>query len=610
MVPPAPRPPWPWLKLLALAGSVLVLAALALRYWRQGPDLVVDFEHELYVPWRMTQGAVLYRDLFWTMGPVSPVYHAALFRFLGVGVDRLLWSNLVIIVGVAGLLYALLTRLASWRLGVLAVQAFLCLFAFAQYQAITNYNFMTPYRQEMTHGLALCLLGLVAADRALTTGRRRWLVVEGLAMGLVALMKAEIGLPLVAALVVGHASATRSWAAARRTAGWWLLAGGSVIAGFWLLWVAPLGAGGALAAIFSNWRWSFDRSLTVGFPFYRTVMGLDDWPGGLGAIAQAAGNLGAGLALALGLDYLAARFSPRVQQGLAVLAVIIAALVASTVDIAHWARAGRALPLAGLVVLALVAIRAWRQRTWRLAPDQALLAATAIFATLLAAKMGLRAWIGHIGFVLALPAFMLLLWLVAHALPSWWQTRGGRAWVYRGLLAGVLLAGTFTHLRQTDLIAAHKTTAVGSGADRFYVGPVLDAHSELFRQAMVYAQQQLPAGSSVLALPCGCMLNYLGRFPNPTPYYLLTGWELRALGGQQRVLATIQRTPPDYILLMNWDLSDTGLRDFAAPGGGDQIVAWLQQEYRPLQQFTLGQPGTPGFFFIQFWQRPPAGHRD
>ena len=53
-------------RLARYGGPVLIaLAAAAMLLWTWGtwPDILVDFGRELYMPWQITKGQVLYRDL-------------------------------------------------------------------------------------------------------------------------------------------------------------------------------------------------------------------------------------------------------------------------------------------------------------------------------------------------------------------------------------------------------------------------------------------------------------------------------------------------------------------------------------------------------------------
>ena len=78
--------------LLRILGPLLVAAAgAACLYWSwdYGPDSLIDFGRELYIPWRLASGDTLYRDLVYLNGPLSPYWNALLFQLFGVGLRTL-----------------------------------------------------------------------------------------------------------------------------------------------------------------------------------------------------------------------------------------------------------------------------------------------------------------------------------------------------------------------------------------------------------------------------------------------------------------------------------------------------------------------------------------
>ena len=57
------------------AGPLILLAAtIAMLWWTwfKWPDPVVDFGRELYTAWQISEGKVLYRDIAYFNGPLSP----------------------------------------------------------------------------------------------------------------------------------------------------------------------------------------------------------------------------------------------------------------------------------------------------------------------------------------------------------------------------------------------------------------------------------------------------------------------------------------------------------------------------------------------------------
>ena len=140
-----------------------------------------------------------------------------------------------------------------------------------------NYNFLTPYSHEITHGLALSLAALLAFA-AIPSGRRRALALSGFCLGLVFLTKVEIFLALAAALGLGvllaRGASPRPFGSALRDLA--SLAGFAMIpvavAFLALLWALPLDL--ATGALLDPWR-SVLRSDVTSLEFYRWVRGTD-----------------------------------------------------------------------------------------------------------------------------------------------------------------------------------------------------------------------------------------------------------------------------------------------------------------------------------------------
>ena len=83
-----------------LAIGALGLAMLAWS-WGTWPNPYVDFGRELYVPWRLAEGDVLYRDIAWFNGPLSAYWNALLFQSFGTSLRVLVFANLLAVVALA-----------------------------------------------------------------------------------------------------------------------------------------------------------------------------------------------------------------------------------------------------------------------------------------------------------------------------------------------------------------------------------------------------------------------------------------------------------------------------------------------------------------------------
>src|SRR5580765_6874620 len=114
-----------------LLGFAVALAML-LWTWGTWPDVLVDFGGELYVPWRLAQGDVLYRDVAYFTGPLSPYLDALWFRLFGASLMTLALANVVLIAAITALLFRVLEKAADLASAAGATIVFLVLFAFAQ----------------------------------------------------------------------------------------------------------------------------------------------------------------------------------------------------------------------------------------------------------------------------------------------------------------------------------------------------------------------------------------------------------------------------------------------------------------------------------------------
>ena len=93
------------------------LVLLGLLLFARNPagwmEPLVDFGRELYVPWQLTQGKVLFRDIAYLDGPLSPYVNALWFSLLPVSIRTLEVANLAVVATVSWLIFALLGRLGS-----------------------------------------------------------------------------------------------------------------------------------------------------------------------------------------------------------------------------------------------------------------------------------------------------------------------------------------------------------------------------------------------------------------------------------------------------------------------------------------------------------------
>lgn len=584
--PGAMRAALPHATLLALA-----FAGLMAWTWGTWPDPMVDFGRELYVPWRMSEGAALQRDLAWFNGPLSPHVNAALFRTFGAGLSTLVWANALVFALSLALLHQILRACASAWAATFACLVVMATCGFGQQVGIGNYNQLCPYSHEATHGLCLALASLALLTSWKGRGSISLVLAAGFCTGLAFLTKPE---PFVAAFVgSGVALVALSWSArfrlARAGAAFALGLVTAVLLG-WTLQVPELGSDLAWRSTLGAWP-DLANGEVAKLPFYKAGMGTDAPGRNVLRLTLVALGLGGALLPGFALARFAAkRLGERATA--AVGALVTAGIVAACWKFVPWPEIARPWPLfaALATALALLATRAHRGLArWPL------LAGFAALSLALLAKILLNARLGQYGFTLALPATALLCAALWSWIPGWLERRGGSAVALRASGIVVASAIALACLATTHKLHARKDVQLGTGPDRIRT----DVRGRVMNAALEWlARQPAPEGRplTLAVLPEGVTLNYLARATNPTPYVNFMPPEL-ILFGEERIVASFRAAPPDVVFLTHKSTAEYGVPWFGRDYG-QKLFGWLTSEYRPVALFgdpPLGLllPGEP-----------------
>jgi hypothetical protein len=604
--------------------GLVVAAAFALfafLSWRKWPDILVDFGQELYIPWRLTRGEVLYRELAFVGGPLSLYVHALLFQVFGVSLTTVIGANLSVLSAITVMVSWLFRRFGTrWSATIVAV-FFLAVFAFGQSGVIGNYNYVCPYRHEMTHGLALGLAEVICLIRFRESGRLRWLLASGLLLGLVILTKVEMalaaclatgaGLLLIARgdWLPGEASGTSERGASRspgasllEPADRWnpesrrklgnlarasiLLATAAVIpiAIASAALARPLGWITSWRGIFSTYALALKPAGSAQSRFYRAVAGWDD-PVGNAATMILFAALVAG---ALFGSYLIERALGR-RKWSRIWGVLLgvaacwggmyfipknSALAGSLAF--NWDELSCAFPL----LLSGVTIMLLRKELVRPSVSSFSLCLVAVYALGLLPKIVLRTWWSHYGFVLTMPTALVLVHIAIYSLPNWIAAKTGSAACFRGVLIGLVAACTLVRLSDWARIYQFKTQPVVAGPDRFFVDPVPvhDERTAPTLRALAFLQRSMHDDETLVVFPNGTMLNYLLRKRNPTPYQIFSPFEFDIFGDDV-VESAVIRSAPDWVVIVTMDESLFGRGNFGDPQYGARIARMLDQQY-------------------------------
>lgn len=595
-----------WLGPLAIGVAFVGLARWS---WGKWPDVLIDFGNQLYVPWQLAEGKVLYADIAYKEGPLSMYVLALLFRLFGVSLRTLVWANLTLLAALCALVYGLFARACDRFTATLVCLVFLGVFAFSQYVGTANYNFVCPYTHEQTHGILLAVAMLVALERSLAGRRAGWCALAGACLGLVALTKIELFVPTTAVAALGLALLVAT-APVRRARSVAAFVGAALAppALALVLLRAQMPAPQALDALLQNWRF-LDESVFSN-RFYQLGFGFDDTTGNF--LSSVRGFLGivavAGVAGAASWLLPPGRWGRvgALPAGLGLLAALV-----WLADAVPWQTAVRALPwtsAAACVGLAVACRRGGEADDRTRAAPLLSLWLWSVLAVLLLAKMVLNARVSHYGFTLAMPATLLLVAGLVWGIPGWLGARGRDGTLARALLTACVLAGVVQHLRWSNDIYAEKTFAVGLGADAFLtLGPRFDPRGHDMAIAAEHLHALMPVGATLLVLPEGTMLNYWLRRTNATRHTAFTPPALEFFGGEERILADLGKHPPDYIALVHRDTAEWGFDYFGTdPGYGWLIMEWVRQAYEAIERIGA-EPFREDRFGIALMRRRTPG---
>lgn len=204
-------PPVSWNLTIACALATLVMLWVLRLYltWAEWGNLTIDSGHEMYVPAVLSEGKMLYRDIWFMYGPVAPYFNSYLFRVFGVQLNVLYWAGSLSALGSAIFLYLAGLRLSSWMAGwaagaVVLIQAF----------QPSLFCFPLPYSFNAVYGCLTACIFVWLFCNASSSGSWGWIFAAGLAAANALLLKLEFGTACYTTLMILIAARgfqQRSW---------------------------------------------------------------------------------------------------------------------------------------------------------------------------------------------------------------------------------------------------------------------------------------------------------------------------------------------------------------------------------------------------------------
>ena len=595
-----------WIDTVWITGLALLLCGLT---WKKWPHALIDFGRELYTPWRLSNGSVLYRDVEAIFGPLSQYVNATWFRIAGTSLTSLCILNLVLLIGLTLMMHAIFRRIAGRATAGLTSACFLTVFAFAQYNLVGNNNFIAPYSHEATHGVILAVAMIYCLTRFAENPLRRWIALAGLCAGATLLTKPEIALAACGTAFAGFIAiaTTRHSHGMKLSRPIGLFAASAIVplVGFFAYFRQHTSNAEAIEYVGGAFRFLLTEGITSS-AFYKSVTGFDrPWAN----IAKMALVLFGALAvfgtLMAATGYVFASTpensgSSRAKPAIAVIAFL------PGLQLVPWFDLARPLPIfcAAISVIVIRHILGNRREWTAMHRDFPLLLWTC-FATLMLTKIALRTTVAHYGFYLAMPATLLAIAALRSLIPGVLSgvRKRGSGQIMRPAITALTIAGILVLSGRSYSIYSMKTLTVGTGADQFIS---FDAETELVgtgvADALRLIDADVPDDATLVVLPEGIMLNYLSRRRSTVPYINFMPPELMAFG-EPAIIAALQSSPPDYIVVAHKDAAEYGVGDFGSdPRNGQQLMGWVNRNYRR-NRTVLNEPFTSDRFGMVILRR-------
>ncbi len=537
------------------ATAAVAAAAAGLFFLSRGKwsEAIIDSGREWIVPDALARGELLYRDVVYWFGPLTPYIQAAFFRAFGSSFSTLVLAGSVAAAAVLAALHFALRRVTVRSEAALVTALAVPVLVFMP-------NAGGPllgmgYRIWHAATFALLAIALATARRRVGPGRA---VLAGALCGLAGLCRTEWGaiglVAILAALVVGRApNRVRTGALA---AGAWAVVFGGALGGFVL-------AAGARAVLHDG------HVLLTGLPdetrtFLVRFSGVGNWRFGVLEMLYSAGFW---LGLALAARAVALWREPGAPRRLVSMAVCVAALGA--LALAGGATGGAILYSgAPLVCAGAVAVGLSLRRGRRAAA----LVAFGVFGFLASGRRLFH--IGDSGYVGPPMLFSLV---CAAGLAQFLVLRQRRREPRRRVRVAFLwttasLIG-FAFLSRALDYADDKRVAVAGTQGMITARPELAARlSEVVRQLGTQAE----AGGLVV-FPEGEILNALTGRPNPIRHKLYIPGYLTD-SNEAEVIAELERSPPPAIVIVYRPTSEYGPGLFGVDYGR-ALMKWIEERY-------------------------------
>ncbi len=542
---------WPQI-ILSLVGFFL----FAQSYKKWG-DLIIDLGHNLYIPGRLLNGDLLYRDIIYNFGPVTPyVLTAAVWLF---GNKLITFEAVGILVGIAVLTALFMSgSLLGGKLTAFLSALLFLVFSFFSHSA-WGANFVLPFTFAATLSTAFSCWSFYFLLKYLYKSARTKDLWIGTALMYAAIFtKIEVGAAIFGVFIL--ASLLHRLPLSKILS--ILLVGSVLCCLFLLLFSYPGGHGHSL---FAENIGRFMNNEKAKF-FYAKVSGFDAITDNLSRQFISLAKIAIFLLLAIiaggGIGNHTITTSSSSTKYIAFFSFIVLIILWGYFTIFS------AIPIISIIVIGYFIIQKPRDPI-------ILISSFVLFSSLRILLNYYPAWYG---FYLIVPAYLF----IAYNLANWTP----RHFLYKKslllmllLLAAIMLRYEIWMRHVYGAMTSELHTVKGEMRD-FPTG-----RAEAISAFLDYMHNDKPHHEiSAVVFPEGITLNYFTDIKNPLAYYNFIPPEIASINEEQRILSELKAMHPEYIIMANRDMSEFGYKGFGVDYA-IEIKKWINQNYFIVRKF-------------------------
>ena len=596
---------------IVLLLAILVMATIS---WGKWMDIIVDFSLQVYAPWQLSQGQILYKDIVYIYGPLSAHIHSLLFMVFGPGISVLAWFNIGLIIILTTIIHHLFRNLFNPLTGFLVALSFIVVFAFGNYLQVSNYNFVCAYEYTLPHGIFLSFVAIHQFVHYLRNPQSRTLFWIGLLSGLILLTKPEVFLAEITAIGLGLLLSFQFQQTSLKSKLSKILIFfsaffiPSLIFVFYFSFHMPIEQ--ALKNPFSHLYYIFNSEIKS-LPYFKGITGFGLLWTNLRNLAIV---LASYLVIYTVLIFLNKRMVLRFGNTRTLYWICFSGFLTLLIlfkNYIFWMDLMRPLPLILIVYIGILVYR-WffHPQTPHDKKRQLSIFVLSIFSLALLLKIVLKVHVQHYGFALTLPGFLIFTALLIYELPLLFKKFQGSALVPSAFGLAFLLAHAGTMGLLSFNMYAMKDFPIGNGRDRIYdFSPyLLGTPSEPFVRGIIYKyaleiiEQKMGPEEEFVTFPAVNMLNYMSRRKSPIITGLFNPGAL-LLTGESSILDSLKKNDPNYIVLVEQDFAHLGARYFGKDYA-QSIFEWIAQNYKVDEQIGA-RPFSGLGFGIQILKKKP-----